>query len=88
MSPGLGAGGGFIIDLEDMMGESYVAMLGGTPAAERISEGGGGMVSAGDAEAVQPYGLSAVEMLTDQDAAAGIGCPIASRGISITRPPR
>jgi hypothetical protein len=77
MSPGVGGGRCFIIHLEDMVGASSLAALVGPSTPERLSQRRRAMAS--DAVSLEPDRPSSVEVLADQDAAAGIAAAAMAR---------
>lgn len=78
MSPGIGGGRRFVINLKEMSGTMIVAGLMGPPATERFSQRSRGVAS--DAVALEPDRPSSVEVLADQNAAAGVAAVAGPRG--------
>jgi len=77
MSPGIGGGCCFVIHLEDVSGAAGVAGLMGPSTPERLSQRRRAVAS--DALSLEPNRPSSVEVLADQDAAAGVAAAARSR---------
>jgi hypothetical protein len=78
MSLGIGGGGCFVIHLEDVSGAKDLAGLMGSSTSERLTQRRRAVAS--DTVSLEPDRPSSVEVLTDQDAAAGVAAAAGSRG--------